>query len=98
MAAPIFTGHIRDIKERKQAELQRAAQFAVTRVLSEARTLAEATPQILRAVCESLRWDVGAIWHVDGDTLRCVNVWHGGSDLLAEFEQTTRQATFDLRR
>ncbi len=91
---PIFTGHIRDITERKQAELRRATQLAVTRVLAEAATLAEATPQILRAVCESLRWDMGTMWHVENDALRCVDVWHAGGERLNDFEQATRKSTF----
>ena len=91
---PIFTGHIRDITERKQAELRRAGQFAVTRILAEAPTLAGATPQILRAVCECLHWDVGTIWHVDGDVLRCVDVWPAGDPRFSDFEQETRTAVF----
>src|SRR5262249_10478451 len=50
-------GAITDITERKRAELRRSVQLAVTRVLSEAATLAEAAPGILRAVCEGLAWD-----------------------------------------
>ena len=91
---PIFTGHIRDITERKQAELRRATQLAVTRVLAEASSLAEATPQMLKAVCESLRWDMGTMWQIEGDTLRCVNVWHAGGERLSDFEKTTRKSTF----
>lgn len=91
---PIFTGHIRDITERKQAELRRATQLAVTRVLAEAGTLAEATPQILRAVCESLGWDMGTMWHVENDALRCVDVWHAGEERLSAFEEVTRKSTF----
>ncbi len=87
-------GAITDITARKQAELRRAAQLAVTRVLAEASSLAEATPKILRAVCESLRWDMGAIWHIEGDLLCCVDVWHAGGEHLGEFEQATRATTF----
>ena len=91
---PIFTGHIRDITERKRFELRRATQLAVTRVLADALTLAEATPQILRAVCERLRWDVGTIWQVEGDVLRCVDVWRVEGEPLGQFEQATRSSPF----
>ena len=91
---PIFTGHIRDITERKQAELRRATQLAVTRVLAEASSLAEATPQMLKAVCESLRWDMGTMWQIEADTLRCVNIWRAGGERLSDFEKTTRKSTF----
>ena len=93
---PIFTGHIRDITDRKQAELRRAGQLAVTRILAEAPTLAEATPQLLQAVCECLQWDLGTIWHVEGDLLRCVDVWPIGDRRFAEFEQATRAAEFAM--
>jgi len=91
---PIFTGHIRDITERKRTELLRAARLEVTRVLAEALTLAEATPQILRAVCESLQWDMGTMWHVEDSMLRCVDVWHAGGERLRDFEELTRTSTF----
>ena len=55
--SPIFTGHIRDITERKAAEVRRATQLAVTRVLAETPSIRDAAPRILQAVCESLRWD-----------------------------------------
>jgi hypothetical protein len=54
-----------DITERKREEARLAAQYAVTRVLSEELTLANATPRILQAICECLDWSVGAIWRVD---------------------------------
>jgi PAS domain S-box-containing protein len=91
---PIFTGHIRDITEAKQAELRRATQLAVTRVLAEATTLAEATPRILCAVCESLQWDMGTMWHIESALLRCVDVWHAGGERLRDFEKATRKSTF----
>jgi PAS domain S-box-containing protein len=92
--APIFTGHIRDITDRKQAELRRATQLAVTRVLASAPNMAEATPQILRAVCEQLEWDVGTIWRIEGAELRCMDVWHGDKPRYEEFERATRASSF----
>jgi integral membrane sensor domain MASE1 len=64
--------------ERATRERRRAADYAVTQILAEARTLAEAAPRILQAVCESLRWDVGLLWTVDPDArrLRLVELWH----------------------
>ncbi|MDQ3805486.1 MAG: PAS domain S-box protein, partial [Acidobacteriota bacterium] len=73
-----FTGIIRDITERKRGERRLAAQYEVTRVLAESRTLKEAVPQILRAVCEGLGWGMGALWRVEAGAgvLRCVESWH----------------------
>ena len=73
-----------------------SAQYAVTRVLAEAPTLASATPRILQAVCQSLDWPVGAIWRVDQNEnlLRCVETWHIPSAQLKEFDQSTHTQTF----
>lgn len=85
-----------DVTERKRAEARLAAQYAVTRVLAEAPTLASGTPRILQAVCESLGWLMGAIWRVDQKEklLRCVETWHMPSAQLQEFDQGTHSRTF----
>ena len=73
-----FVGAAIDITERKQAEQRLIVQHTVTQVLAEATTLEEATAKILRAVCECLVWDVGALWNLDKEAgvLRCAEVWH----------------------
>jgi two-component system, sensor histidine kinase and response regulator len=85
-----------DVTERKREEVRLSAQYAVTRVLAEAPTLASATPRILQAVCQSLDWSVGAIWRVDQNenVLRCVETWHIPSAQLKEFNQSTHSQTF----
>jgi len=85
-----------DVTERKREEVRLSAQYAVTRVLAEAPTLARATPRILQAVCQSLDWSVGAIWRVDQNEnlLRCVETWHIPSAQLKEFDQSTHSQTF----
>ena len=89
-------GTVQDITERKRAELRLMAQHTVTQILAEAATLQEATPKILRAVCEYLVWDLGALWSRDHEAgvLRCVEVWHKGSVEVPEFEATSRASTF----
>jgi PAS domain S-box-containing protein len=88
---PLFTAYLRDIGERVRFERRQDAQLAVTRVLAEAPTLAEATPQILRAVCESLGWDVGTIWRIEDDRLACVDSWCDGCEKFAAFLEATRK-------
>ena len=85
-----------DITERKCEEARLAAQYAVTRVLAEATTLASATPRILEAICESLNWSVGGIWRVDQKekVLRCVETWHRPSAKVEEFGRVTHSTTF----
>src|SRR4029453_5040763 len=89
-------GTVQDITERKKAELRLMAQHTVTQILAQAATLQEATPKILRAVCEYLVWDLGALWSRDHEAgvLRCVEAWHKGSVEVPEFEATSRATTF----
>jgi PAS domain S-box-containing protein len=91
---PLFTGHIRDITERRRAEQRQATQFAVIRILAEAATLSSATPQLLEVVCEGLGWDLGAMWCLHGEILRCVDLWSRDNLPLAEFEAATRKEVF----
>src|SRR5690242_8714722 len=56
------------------------AQHAVTRALAESSTVAEASPKIFRALCETLGCDWGELWRVDTseNLLRCAQIWHPG--------------------
>jgi PAS domain S-box-containing protein len=85
-----------DITQRKCEEVRLAAQYAVTRVLAEAPTLASATPRILEAICGSLNWSVGSIWRVDQKekVLRCVETWCVPSAKVKDFDQATHSRTF----
>lgn len=91
-----FTGIIRDISARKRAERRLAAQHAVTSILAESATLGEAAPRVLRAICESLGWDTGALWSVDREAgaLRWVESWQSSSVAVAEFTALSRRTTF----
>ena len=54
-----------DITEQKRLLVRRAMEHTVTRMLAEATTLAEATPKIIRAMCEAMGWAYGARWALD---------------------------------
>src|SRR5262245_428010 len=68
----------REASQRRQAERRLATQGAVTRALAESRTMREAAPRILEAVCEHLGWEVAGLWQVDQQdgVLRAAEVWH----------------------
>src|SRR5262245_7399370 len=85
-----------DITKRRRAERRLAAQYAIVRILAEASTLRDAAPRILQSVCETARWEVGAIWQVDTDAnvLRCVDVWHRSGIDAEAFEEMTRSTAF----
>src|SRR5262249_28275506 len=81
---------------RKRDEIRQGAQYAVTRVLADAPTLAEATPRILQALLQSLGWGVGTIWSVDPDAglLRCVDLYHAPGVDASAFAAATRKSAF----
>ena len=83
--------HRRQIGERRLA-----TQYATTRILVESRTSAEAMPQILRAVGESLDWVLGARWALDREAgvLRCAEMWTTMSKALEEFTEVNRRSVF----
>jgi PAS domain S-box-containing protein len=85
-----------DVTERKREEGRLAAQYAVTHVLADSPSLAVAAPRMLRAICESLDWSVGAIWRVDPKEkiLRCVATWHRSTAAVSEFDELTRSKSF----
>jgi PAS domain S-box-containing protein len=93
---PVFTGYIRDISERRESERRMLLQYAVTRILAEANTVAEALEGILEAVCDGLRWDVAVAWRTDdlAGLLRCARVWHRGAAEIPQFLGLTEQMTF----
>lgn len=82
--------------ERTQAEKLLAAQLAVSLVLVEADTLDQAAPRLLKGVCETADWDLGAIWLVDREekVLRCQAIWHPPSIDAVEFVSITSKSTF----
>jgi PAS domain S-box-containing protein len=81
------------IAERQTSERRRAAAYAVGEVLTDARNLAEAAPAVLRAICESLEWPVGALWLVDHDLqrLRCLAMWSDAGLPATAFARATKE-------
>jgi PAS domain S-box-containing protein len=82
--------------ERRMSERRRAIGHAVTAVLAESPSLAEAARRLLQETCRRLDWDVGTIWCADrwAQVLHCVEVWHRPSVKVVEFEATTRRSAF----
>jgi hypothetical protein len=44
---------------------QQRVLFETARALAESATLEEAAPRMLKAVCEGLSWQCGAVWQVN---------------------------------
>jgi len=75
---------------------QQAVLSETARVLAEAETLEEAAPRMLKAVCEALDWQYGAVWEVDRarDVVHCVGMWQPPTRPFEEFAVATRESTF----
>jgi len=54
--------------DRRRADQRLRVQYAVTRILAEAATAADALPQTLEAIAQLFDWDVGAYWRPDPGT------------------------------
>jgi len=86
----------RDFTERKRTESRLALQYSVTQTLSQSRDFIESAGRILRASCDSLDWEVGALWRVDraANVLRLVEICHASEMRTPEFDKLTRAVTF----
>jgi hypothetical protein len=82
--------------ERTQAEKLLATQLAVSLALVDSGTLNQAASLLLKGVCETAEWDLGAIWLVDekNGVLRCQDTWNSPTVDTAEFVEMTRTITF----
>ncbi|MEO8354270.1 MAG: PAS domain S-box protein, partial [Chthoniobacteraceae bacterium] len=89
-------GTVEDISDRWWAEQRRRLQFATSRALNEAATVADARPMILQSICEILEWDLGAVWDVDVKSmvLRCMEIWHSPSVEVQDFERANTTTTY----
>jgi len=86
----------RDITSRKRAGQRLATEQAVTRILAESQTLAEASKNILQAICERMNWDLAIFWKVDkeGEALRCLESWQIESNGFPGFIEDSRKRAF----
>lgn len=91
-----FTGIARDVSARKRTEARLAAQYEVTRALSETSDFREAVPRILRAVCEALGWELGVLWALDrgAGLLRFVESWSAPGVDVGDFERLSGARAF----
>lgn len=84
------------LAQARRSERRLRVQYAVTRVLAESSTLKDAGHEILRAIGESLDWELGMFWAVDkqAELLRFVDLWHAPQVEASEFIQDSRERTF----
>jgi two-component system sensor histidine kinase/response regulator len=70
--------------------------YETARVLGDSPTLVEAVPRMIRAVCEGLGWQYGALWEVDRarNVMQCAGMWQPASLSFNEFAAQTKTQTF----
>ena len=88
---------MRDISERKQSKLQLEVQYEIARTLAESTTLHEATTQMLKIICERMRWDIGVMWAVDKkeNVLQCITTWQAPTIKNNKFRKKCLSMTFE---
>ncbi len=86
-----------DITERKEVERRLAVQYAVIEILAKSGSPAEATPDILRSICEHVGWELGEVWLVDADSsaLHLGGAWQIPSQDFTEFNALSRGLAFE---
>jgi len=83
-------------RRENESSISRTVDYAIVRILAEAPTLTEATPELLQRIGETLGFEVGAIWALDRDEeiLRYVNSWQAPGVDADEFLELTRTVSF----
>ncbi|MDQ2978835.1 MAG: PAS domain S-box protein [Acidobacteriota bacterium] len=91
----LFTGALRDITDRKRSEGRREAQYSVTGTLAKSASLEEAAPELLRAICRGVGWELGQLWVLDegAGVLRWCAAWSARPEAL-EFERRSAATAF----
>jgi len=96
--AGAFAGLARNLRQRLQVQQQLRVQYATTRSLADSATLAEATPKLLRTICEVLDWQWGELWVLNprSQQVEFVAGWHSQGQDFKEFESVSRARVFDF--
>jgi len=92
----LVTALLRDISERRRQESRTTAQQAVTKILSQAKSIEEATSGIVAALGTSLGWQFVAIWlqpH-EGNLLHCAASFRSEPSRFEAIDRATHQAGF----
>ena len=86
------------VSQQQRLEQRLRIKDAVSRIFSEASTMAEAAPRVIKAICETAAWDFGALWLVNrnSNVLACADMWCLPSIDLSGFAAVTREITFEV--
>lgn len=82
------------LKARQRAERELSTQYSVARLFNESNELKSVAGEIERLIGQTDNWCLGATWVVDGDILKCLDVWHLESVADSEFVKEAATRTF----
>jgi len=85
-----------EVAVRRKAQSQLDVQYAVARVLAEARTWDEAASGFFGVVCQSLNFSLGSLFAIDTerDVAHCIAGWCVDMPLFNDFMSLTRDSKF----
>ncbi|MEM9809034.1 MAG: SpoIIE family protein phosphatase [Cyanobacteria bacterium P01_D01_bin.56] len=86
-----IAGRLNDITDRTIREHYRILEYAITRVLSNAKDVTTAIRRAIQAICGSLGFQLGEFWRLDSYTqeLRCSERWQLKTPQLEAFADFT---------
>ena len=90
-----YVGIKRDVTDRKRTQQRLILQYEISKILSESPDFVTGARDILRAVSQTLNWQVGVLWKTDGDVMRCVEVWKDPASDFETFAETCRNFVFE---
>ena len=90
-----YVGIKRDVTEQKRTQQRLVLQYEISKILSESPDFVTSARDILRAVSQTLNWQVGVLWKAVGDGLRCVEVWKDPATDVQTFAETCRNIEFE---
>src|SRR5260370_26373086 len=86
-----------DIRDRKRAEVVRAARFAVTQALVTSPGWEKAAPGVLEGLCNTLDWELAEYWEVDAEreVMHFVTAWKRPGRDTTSYEATASQTRYN---
>jgi PAS domain S-box-containing protein len=95
----IFIGMLRDISDRKRAEVESRLLDRVTAIAAETDSFETALQRTIDMTCELIGWPVGHayVWSDESDCLVPTSIWHlRDADEFAEFREVTERTGFSV--
>src|SRR5687767_4648291 len=88
---------LRELEQRNaQLEQYQTMQHAITHIIACSTQLENAIPRIVQAICETIGWDFGEVWHNERQEqhLCCAASWHIPTLSFPTFSQSNPDLTF----